>query len=200
MQRISRVSADSRKTVPKRPMIRGVSRRIPYTAEQGINSAHQGIKVPCSVENRDISRLTRSRSDTFRAGRDRNIRRKTDQCRFAYLDVALGKSRNVRDSTLAPPLPARPVERRASFDNPCGERVRVRGSANFNRVAPPLIRRCAPPLDKLGAGPSPRKAGRRDLVTCCRMARCGRASRRSSRRRPWRPRRSAAAPWPNPGR
>ena len=31
--------------------------KIPYASEQGIFSAEQGIKVPCSEKNRDISRL-----------------------------------------------------------------------------------------------------------------------------------------------
>ena len=45
------------------------------------------------------------------------------------------------------------------------------------------------------------RCGRRDRdVTCCRRPRCGPASRRSSRRRPWRPRRAAAGPWPCRGR
>jgi len=34
-------------------MILGGSRYTPYAGEQGINSAHQGIKVPCSAENRE---------------------------------------------------------------------------------------------------------------------------------------------------
>ena len=34
------------KTAPKRPTIQGGSGKIPYAAEQGINSGHQGIKVP----------------------------------------------------------------------------------------------------------------------------------------------------------
>jgi hypothetical protein len=39
-------------------MIRGASTKIPHAREQGIFSAEQGIKVPCSAENRDTSRLT----------------------------------------------------------------------------------------------------------------------------------------------
>jgi hypothetical protein len=38
-------------------MIRGGSIKIPYASEQGIFSVDQGIKVPCSAENRDKSRL-----------------------------------------------------------------------------------------------------------------------------------------------
>jgi hypothetical protein len=34
-------------------MIRGGSTKIPYASEQGIFSAEQGIKVPCSCKNRD---------------------------------------------------------------------------------------------------------------------------------------------------
>jgi len=44
------------KTAPKSPMILGCSKKIPYASEQGIFSAEQGIKVPCSAENREISR------------------------------------------------------------------------------------------------------------------------------------------------
>jgi len=55
------------KTVPKSPTIRGDSRKIPYAGEQGTNSAEQEIKVPCSAENRDISRLMRRLFDAFRA-------------------------------------------------------------------------------------------------------------------------------------
>ena len=71
MQGISRISAIRGKTVPKSPMIRGGSRKIPYAAEQGINSAHQGIKVPCSAENRDISRLMRRLVRRFSTGKHR---------------------------------------------------------------------------------------------------------------------------------
>jgi len=42
------------KTVAKSPTIQGGSRKIPYAREQGIFSAEQGIKVPCSAENREI--------------------------------------------------------------------------------------------------------------------------------------------------
>jgi hypothetical protein len=38
-------------------MIPGIFTKIPYAREQGIFSAEQGIKVPCSAENRDISAL-----------------------------------------------------------------------------------------------------------------------------------------------
>ena len=55
----SRFSADSGKIVAKSRTILGVSIKVPYPAEQGINSARQGIKVPCSVENRDNSRQMR---------------------------------------------------------------------------------------------------------------------------------------------
>jgi hypothetical protein len=48
-------------TGPKNPTIGGGSSKIPYAGDQGIKSAHQGIKVPCSAENRDISRLIRRR-------------------------------------------------------------------------------------------------------------------------------------------
>src|SRR5208283_2607038 len=48
------------KTVRKSRTILGSSGKIPYPAEQGINFAEQGIKVPCSVENRDIARLMRA--------------------------------------------------------------------------------------------------------------------------------------------
>ena len=51
-------------TVSNSPMIPGGSSNIPYAAEQGINSPYQGIKVPCSAENRDngaLPRLVRSR-------------------------------------------------------------------------------------------------------------------------------------------
>ncbi len=47
------------KAAPKSARIRSSSGKIPYAAEQGTNSAHQGIKVPCSIENRDIAPLTR---------------------------------------------------------------------------------------------------------------------------------------------
>jgi hypothetical protein len=47
------------KTGSKSPAIPGDSTKIPYTSEQGIFSAEQGIKVPCSAENRDMPRLTR---------------------------------------------------------------------------------------------------------------------------------------------
>jgi hypothetical protein len=40
-------------------MIRGGSGKLPYAAEQGMNSAEPGIKVPCSAENRDNARLMR---------------------------------------------------------------------------------------------------------------------------------------------
>jgi hypothetical protein len=40
---------------------------IPYAGEQGIFSAYQGIKVPCSAEHRDISRLMRRLLGAFRA-------------------------------------------------------------------------------------------------------------------------------------
>ena len=39
--------------------------KIPYAREQGIFSAEQGIKVPCSEKNRDISRLMRRLLDAF---------------------------------------------------------------------------------------------------------------------------------------
>jgi len=55
--------------VPKGPTIRSRSAKIPYAAEQGINSAEQGIKVPCSAENRDISRLVRRFPRAGAAGR-----------------------------------------------------------------------------------------------------------------------------------
>jgi hypothetical protein len=38
-------------------MIPGMSGEIPYAGEQGHYSAVQGIKVPCSAECKDISRL-----------------------------------------------------------------------------------------------------------------------------------------------
>jgi hypothetical protein len=47
------------KAVSKSAAIPGCSSNIPYGAEQGILLAEQGIKVPCSAENRDISRQKR---------------------------------------------------------------------------------------------------------------------------------------------
>jgi hypothetical protein len=55
------------RTVRKSPTILGSSGKIPCAGEQAINSAEQGTKVPSSVENRDISRLTRRLSGAFRA-------------------------------------------------------------------------------------------------------------------------------------
>jgi hypothetical protein len=55
------------KTGQKSPMIRAGSAKIPYSTEQGIFSAEQGIQIPCSAESRDISRLTRRPSGRFRA-------------------------------------------------------------------------------------------------------------------------------------
>jgi len=66
-QRISHAPTDSGKPSQKIPAIRGGSSNIPYAAEQGMNSAHQGVKVPCSAENRDFSRLLRRLSGVFRA-------------------------------------------------------------------------------------------------------------------------------------
>jgi hypothetical protein len=40
-------------------MITSASRRIPYSAEQGIKSADQGTEFPCSAKNRDKSRAER---------------------------------------------------------------------------------------------------------------------------------------------
>jgi len=47
-------------------MILGGSTKIPYASGQGIFLAEQGIKVPCSAENKDIARLTRRLLDAFR--------------------------------------------------------------------------------------------------------------------------------------
>jgi hypothetical protein len=55
------------KTVAKSPTSLGGSGKIPYAGEQGINSAYQGIKVPCSAENRDIARTPRRLSCGCRA-------------------------------------------------------------------------------------------------------------------------------------
>ena len=52
--------------MPKSPTILGSSTKIPYASEQGIFLAEQGIKVPCSAKNREISRLTRHLLDAFR--------------------------------------------------------------------------------------------------------------------------------------
>ena len=60
---ISSFPAICGKNAPKSPAIRAGSSKIPYAIEQGINSAEQGIKVPCSAENRDIARLTCSLLD-----------------------------------------------------------------------------------------------------------------------------------------
>ena len=56
MQGISRISADLGRTVSKSQAIRGGSGKIPYAPKQGMNSAQQGNKVPCSGESRDNSR------------------------------------------------------------------------------------------------------------------------------------------------
>jgi len=40
--------------------------KIPYAGEQGIFSAEQGIKVPCSAKNRDVPRPMRRLLDAFR--------------------------------------------------------------------------------------------------------------------------------------
>ena len=74
-QGISRIPADSGKTVPKSAAIRGGSGQIPYAGEQGTNSADQGMKVPCSAENRDISRRPRRPFDALRGKRGRPKRR-----------------------------------------------------------------------------------------------------------------------------
>src|SRR5208283_4046551 len=54
---ISSFPANFGKAVPKSPMILGGSSKIPYAGEQRNFSAEQGINVPCSAENTEISRL-----------------------------------------------------------------------------------------------------------------------------------------------
>src|SRR5208337_599290 len=78
---------------PKSPMILGGSGKIPYRSEQGVYFAQQGIKVPCSAENRDNSRLMRRLFDAFRAQarpaekirriKERKMNRSTSICSFA---------------------------------------------------------------------------------------------------------------------
>jgi hypothetical protein len=59
MQRISRISADSGKIVPKTPTIGDGSAKIPYAGEQGDLSTHRENQVPCSADNRDLAGMTR---------------------------------------------------------------------------------------------------------------------------------------------
>ena len=60
------------KAVLKSPTIRAGSTKIPYAVEQGINSDEQGIKVPCSAENRDAARLILRLFDVFRPENQKN--------------------------------------------------------------------------------------------------------------------------------
>ena len=75
-------------TVPKSPRIGGRSGTIPYAAEQGDFSAHQGNKVPCSAESRDIARLMRRPPGVFRA-RDRLKSREEFKGQNREIDVDL---------------------------------------------------------------------------------------------------------------
>jgi hypothetical protein len=95
------------KTVQKSSEILGSCRKIPYSGEQGTFFVEQGIETPCSGRNRDISHLRHRPFNVFHASICREIgttkEPKLIDADWFICTLALGKSRNVRDRTLASP-------------------------------------------------------------------------------------------------